>query len=54
MFRAVLASLAGGALAAALLQPTSPAAGDDVLPYQDAGRPTSVRVADLLDRMTLA
>ena len=54
MFRAVLASLAGGVLAAALLQPTSSAAGDDVLPYQDPGRPTSVRVADLLSRMTLA
>jgi beta-glucosidase len=54
MFRAVLAGLAGGALAAALLQPTAPAAGDDVPPYQDPNQPTSVRVADLLGRMTLA
>ena len=54
MFRAVLASLAGRALAAALLQPTSPAAGDEVPAYQDPSQPTSVRVADLLGRMTLA
>ena len=54
MFRAVLVSLAGGALAAALLQPTSPAASDDIPPYQDPHQPTSVRVADLLGRMSLA
>jgi beta-glucosidase len=54
MFRAVLATLAGGALAAALLQPASPAAGDDPLPYQDPTQPTDVRVADLLGRMSLA
>ena len=54
MFRAVLAGLAGGALAAALLQPLSPAAGDGVPPYQDPSQPTAVRVADLLGRMTLA
>jgi beta-glucosidase len=54
MFRAVLATLAGGALAAALLQPTSPAVGDDVPLYRDPGQPTSARVADLLGRMSLA
>jgi beta-glucosidase len=54
MFRAVLATLAGGALAAALLQPTPSASGDEVLPYQDPGLPTATRVADLLGRMSLA
>src|SRR6478735_9399222 len=54
MIRAVLATLAGSALAVALLQPASPAAGDDVPPYQDPTQPTDVRVADLLGRMTLA
>lgn len=54
MIRAVLATLAGSALAVTLLQPTSPAAGDDLLPYQDPSQPTDVRVADLLGRMTLA
>ncbi|KQW53541.1 beta-glucosidase [Nocardioides sp. Root1257] len=50
----VLAALAGGALAVALLQPTSPAVGDDTLPYQDPTLPTAQRVDDLLGRMTLA
>jgi beta-glucosidase len=50
----LLAVLAGGALAAALLQPTAPAAGDETLPYQDPSRPTAQRVRDLLGRMTLA
>ncbi|GAA4367411.1 glycoside hydrolase family 3 protein [Nocardioides caricicola] len=54
MIRAVLATLAGSALAVTLLQPTSPAAGDEPLPYQDPTQPTDVRVADLLGRMTLA
>ena len=54
MFRAVLATLAGGAVAAALLQPTAPAVGDDPPPYQDPTQPTDVRVADLLGRMSLA
>lgn len=57
MFRAVLVSLAGGALAAALLQPSTPAAGDPgpaTPPYQDPSQPTAVRVADLLGRMSLA
>jgi beta-glucosidase len=52
--RATLAVLAGGALAAALLQPSAPAAGDDPPPYQDPSLPTAERVADLLGRMTLA
>jgi beta-glucosidase len=52
--RAALAVLAGGALAAALLQPATPAAGDDPPPYQNPSLPTAVRVADLLGRMTLA
>jgi beta-glucosidase len=50
----VLAALAGGALAVALLQPTAPAAGDAPLPYQDPSLPTAQRVSDLLGRMTLA
>lgn len=54
MIRAVLTTLAGSALAVTLLQPTSPAAGDEPLPYQDPSQPTDVRVADLLGRMTLA
>ena len=57
MIRAVLATLAGGALTAALLSPapsSATAAGDDPPPYQDPSQPTSVRVADLLGRMTLA
>src|SRR4051812_17263025 len=54
-----LAALAGGALALALLQPTSPAVGEAAtdragLPYQDSSLPTSQRVNDLLGRMTLA
>ncbi|WP_051552099.1 glycoside hydrolase family 3 protein [Nocardioides sp. URHA0020] len=49
-----LAVLAGGALVATLLQPSSPAAGDDTLPYQDPSVPTAQRVSDLLGRMTLA
>lgn len=54
MIRAVLTTLAASALAVTLLQPTSPAAGDEPLPYQDPTQPTDVRVADLLGRMTLA
>ncbi|GAA4690508.1 glycoside hydrolase family 3 protein [Nocardioides conyzicola] len=50
----LLAVLAGGALAVTLLQPSSPAAGDDPLPYQDPSLPTAQRVDDLLGRMTLA
>jgi beta-glucosidase len=50
----VLAALAGGVLAASLLQPSSPASGDDPLPYQDPSLPTAQRVTDLLGRMTLA
>ena len=50
----VLAALASGALAVTLLQPTSPAAGDEALPYQDPNLPTAQRVTDLLGRMTLA
>jgi beta-glucosidase len=50
----VLAALASGALAVALLQPTPPAAGDEPLPYQDPSLPTAQRVTDLLGRMTLA
>jgi beta-glucosidase len=50
----VLAALASGALAVTLLQPTSPAAGDEALPYQDPSLPTAQRVTDLLGRMTLA
>jgi beta-glucosidase len=50
----VLAALAGGALAVALLQPVAPAVGDDTLPYQDPKLSTSERVDDLLGRMTLA
>ncbi len=49
-----LAVLAGGALAVTLLQPSTPAAGDDTLPYQDPSLSTSRRVSDLLGRMTLA
>src|SRR4051812_49272335 len=54
-----LAALAGGALALALLQPTSPAVGEAAtdragLPYQDSSLPTAQRVTDLLGRMTLA
>ncbi|MFC7493470.1 MULTISPECIES: glycoside hydrolase family 3 protein [unclassified Nocardioides] len=51
--RPVLAALAGGAIAAALLQPAGPAIGADTLPYQDARLRTSERVDDLLGRMTL-
>ena len=55
MIRAALVTIAGGALAAALLQPTAPAAGEDPPPpYQDPSQPTAVRVADLLGRMSLA
>jgi beta-glucosidase len=50
----VLAALASGALAVALLQPTAPAAGEEALPYQDPNLPTAQRVTDLLGRMTLA
>src|SRR6478735_1426480 len=50
----LLATLAGGALAVTLLQPSSPAVGDDTLPYQDPSLPTAQRVSDLLGRMTLA
>lgn len=54
MIRAVLATLAGGALTVTLLQPAAPAVADDDPPYQDPSQPVSVRVADLLGRMTLA
>ncbi|WP_395694207.1 glycoside hydrolase family 3 protein [Nocardioides sp.] len=54
MIRAVLGTLAAGALTVTLLQPTSSAAGDDPPPYQDPTQPTAVRVADLLGRMSLA
>lgn len=54
---AALALLTTGALAAALIAAPAGSAAparDDVPPYQDPSQPVSVRVADLLGRMTLA
>src|SRR4051812_22966982 len=47
---AVAAAAAGVAVAVAA---PSAAPGADVLPYEDPSQPVSVRVADLLSRMTL-
>src|SRR4051794_11827872 len=50
----LLAAVAGGALAVTLIQPSTPAVGDDQLPYQDPSLSAGQRARDLLGRMTLA